>query len=98
GLQIDALADRETVTAGEAMNVAVRVYLHALRDARVKEVEWLAPTGWQVRSATPTSEPSSAFARRENGDFAGSYTVTIPADAKPNQPSRMENDPVGGMF
>lgn len=98
GIQIDALADRETVVPGESVSVGVKVYLHGFPNTSVKEVKLLPSEGWQITSAEPPSGNTSAFNRRENADFVGYYAVKVPISTQPTEPYWLNANRTGDMF
>ena len=97
-IQIDALAERETVVPGESLGIGVKVYLHGLQKAEVKDVTWSSPGDWRVTQAQPPAENNAAFNRRENADFAVYYRVEVPMSAMPTEPYWLEKDRHGAMF
>lgn len=98
GIQIDALADRETAVPGESLGVGIKIYLHGLPNASIKDITLTSPVDWQVTAAQPPGESSTAFNRRENADLAGYYVVKIPVTAQPTEPYWLEADRLGDMF
>ncbi|MGI8668359.1 MAG: PIG-L family deacetylase [Aridibacter sp.] len=93
GLQIDALANQETVTKGETFLTSVKVFYPDATNIKVKNIQLKVPNGWQVSSA---EEPKndSPFARffRENANDAKFFNVKVASDAKPTQPYFFEEE------
>lgn len=91
GVVVDALADTETIVAGDQANVAVRVFAPENTSVKVKQVELMVPKNW---SASPAPEPvqqESGFRpRRENAFNASFFTVTAATDAEMTQPYWLE--------
>lgn len=98
GMQIDALAERETVVPGEKLGVSVRVYFNGLQNASVKDISWLSPEGWQITKSELPTVNTAAFNRRENADFTGYYTINVPASAEPTAPYWLERNRRGDIF
>jgi LmbE family N-acetylglucosaminyl deacetylase len=98
GIQIDALADRETIARGENIGVGVKVYLHGLAKASVSGITWTSQAGLQVTAAEPPSANSSAYNARESADFAGYFNVKVPTSALPTQPYWLTTSRSGDMF
>lgn len=87
GVVVDALADSETIVAGDQANVAVRVFAPENTTVKVKNVELVVPKGWTANTAPEPSQPESGFRpRRETAFNASFFTVNAAADARPTQP------------
>lgn len=98
GIQVDALADRETIVPGEVFFSAVKVFLPGGQPIRLKEINLLAPAGWPVIKAQEPKETTPAFNRRETANLAEYFSVTVPADARPTQPVWIENPRDGDLY
>ena len=59
GLQIDVLADRETITPGQEFGVGVKAYLHNAPTAKIEAVNWTASPDWQITKAAVPNENNS---------------------------------------
>ena len=98
GMQIDALADKETVVPGEDFLAAVKVFFPNADDIKVKEITLTNPSGWQVsRAEAPKDANQNAF-RRESANENAYFNVKIPSDARPTQPYWMETERTGFLF
>lgn len=98
GLQIDALADKETVVAGEDFLTTVKVFFPNADSIKVKDITLKNPAGWQVtKSDAPTDANQNAF-RRETGNENAFFTVRTPANARPTEPYWMESDRIGYFY
>ena len=87
GIVIDALSDTETIVAGEAANVAVRVFAPENTQIKIKNVSVLVPNGWTASTATEPAQQENTFRpRRENAFNAAFFAVTASKDAKPTEP------------
>jgi LmbE family N-acetylglucosaminyl deacetylase len=92
GLEVDALADTETVVPGDSTNVAVRVFAPEGFVVNVKGVSVDAPENWRVApSSEPAQQENTFRPRRENAASATYFSVTAPADAKYTQPYWLES-------
>ncbi len=91
GLQIDALANQETVTKGETFLTSVKVFYPENSNIKVKNIKLKTPNGWQVSNA---DEPKndSPFARffRENANNSKFFEVKVSDNAKLTQPYFLE--------
>lgn len=97
GLQIDALADEETIAPGADFQVAVKVFFPKNQSVKVEEIALNAPNGWQVfRIAEPKN--ADRIWRREIADKAEYFSVKVPKDAKPTQPYWLESDRNNDLF
>ncbi len=91
GLQIDALANQETVTKGEEFVTSVKVFYPENSNIKVKDIKLKTPKGWQV-SEGQEPQSNSPFARffRENPREAKHFKVKVAHNAKPTQPYFLE--------
>ncbi|MEP6705649.1 MAG: PIG-L family deacetylase, partial [Acidobacteriota bacterium] len=92
GVQIDILADRETVVAGENFRVSVRLFAPAAVDVKVVAVDFNFPHK-EVQPA-----PSSAAARQTSANFAEDFELVVPPDAAPSQPYWLLAPRQGDLF
>jgi LmbE family N-acetylglucosaminyl deacetylase len=87
GIVVDALSDTETIVAGDATNVSVRVFAPENTLVKVKNVSMLVPNGWTASTAPEPAQPENTFRpRRENAFNSAFFAVTAPKDAKPTEP------------
>jgi LmbE family N-acetylglucosaminyl deacetylase len=87
GVVVDALSDAETIVAGDAANVAVRVFAPENTAAKVKNVSLKVPAGWTAVAATEPAQPETGFRpRRENAFNASFFAVTAPKGERPTKP------------
>lgn len=88
GVVVDALADSETIVAGESLNVAVRVFAPGQTDITLTETKIDTPNGWQVEPGDePQQEPMSGFRpRREEPLAARFFKVRSSPETSPTQP------------
>ena len=98
GMQIDALADKETVVAGEDFLATVKVFFPNADNIKVKEINLKNPSGWQVtKTDAPKDANQNAF-RREAGNENAYFNVKTPSDARPTQPYWMESERNGFLY
>lgn len=98
GLQIDALADRETLVPGEELRTAVKVFFPKDDRISVKEVTLKAPAGWTVAKAAAPTEKNQGFNRREAADLADYFQITVPGGVMPTQPYWLTDPRDGDLF
>lgn len=88
GVVVDALSDAETVVAGDATGVSVKIFGGA---AQIKNVSLDLPAGWKAeKAAEPKPAGNSFFSRPEIASNAVYFTVTVPAGATLTQPYWLE--------
>lgn len=98
GIQIDALADRETVVPGESFSIGVKAFANGRNDVAVKNLSFDAPSDWAfVRGAVPTAN-SAAFVAREGTPLTFFFTATPPRTAAPTQPYWLGEPRDGDLF
>ena len=98
GIQIDALADKETVTPDESFPVTTRVYFPNSLTIKVKEINLQTPNGWQVSKADAPKDTNQGFFRREVANETAYFNVKVPKDAKLTEPFWLENPRRGDLF
>ena len=93
GIVVDALSNSETIVAGDAANVAVRVFAPESSGVKVNSTKILVPQGWTADNAPqPTPAPTQGFRQRdETAMNAYFFTVTTSPTAKVTQPYWLEN-------
>src|SRR5438477_7031415 len=96
GLQIDALADAETVVPGEQLSVTTRVFFPKNPNVAFKKIDILKPDGWNVAAA---AEPTDANApRRDNANASTRFTVDVPRNASVTAPYWLTDPRDGDLF
>ncbi len=86
GLQIDALANSETIVPGESLNVAVKTYLPQNSSLKIKSIEMSVPPKWSLTKTEAPKEINSGFVRRETATAGDYFNVLVPSDADSTQP------------
>lgn len=93
GIELDALAERPEVAAGESIEIAVSAYWPSVARVEAARLRLEAPAGWttqalqEVRPAGVVRAPAEA-----------SYRVDVPADAAPEQPYWLAAPRQGARF
>ena len=99
GIQLDAIADRETVVPGDTISVNAKVFLGEKPSVKVLSTKLVAPAGWKVdTAATPTESANQGFFRRDTGDFAAFYSVAVPRAERPSSPYWLRSARDGDLF
>lgn len=98
GMQIDALADKETVVAGEDFLATVKVFFPNADNIKVKEIILKNPVGWQVSKIDAPKDANQNVFRREIGNENAYFNVKTPTDARPTQPYWMESERNGFLY
>jgi len=98
GIQIDALADAETVVPGESIFIGAKAYLPHKETSQIKHMELVLPSGWTVSNEETPKTASSAFVAREVGSASRYFKLTVPANWQPTQPYWLKTDREGDMF
>ncbi|MET0751731.1 MAG: PIG-L family deacetylase, partial [Pyrinomonadaceae bacterium] len=82
GIQIDALADKETIVQGEDFSATVKVFFPSAENIKVKEIKLNAPKDWQATKAElPKTETPVSF-RREAANEAALFNVKATSAAR----------------
>lgn len=98
GVQIDALADRETVAPGGEYSAMVNVFISSLSDVTVTNIALNAPKGWQTAKAEPAKPAGQGVGRREVAKTTETFAVRVPAGARPTQPYWLESGREKDLF
>lgn len=86
GIQIDALADRETVVAGEEFGLDIRVFYPASDLVGVRSITLDHPARWNVASVENiVAEPQNSF-RREIAKDSRKFNVVVAEGEPISQP------------
>ena len=96
GIQIDALAAKETIVSGEDLGATVNVFLPKSSSVQVEKVELNVPSGWQALRAEPPGD--SQQGRREKADRSEYFSIKVPPNARPTQPYFMEERRDGDLY
>jgi LmbE family N-acetylglucosaminyl deacetylase len=82
GIQIDALADRETIVQGVDFSASVKVFFPNAENIKVKEIKLNAPKDWQtIKAQIPQTETPMSF-RREIANETALFKVKPVSAAK----------------
>ena len=98
GIQIDALATKETVTPNDDLSATVNVFFPKANGALVTAIELKAPTGWTVAKADAPKENTQGFNRREVANQSQFFNIKVNSNAKPTQPYFLEEPRVGDFY
>lgn len=98
GLQIDALASRETVAPEEIFQTNVKIYYPDNTNYKIKNVKINAPENWQISKIEPPKEQSQSFFGRETPNESAFFSVKVPNNANPTQPFWLDKPRTGDLF
>lgn len=88
GVVVDALSETETIVAGDATGISVKIFGGA---AQIKNVSLSLPTGWKAENAVePKPAGNSFFSRPEVASSAAYFKLTVPVGAALTQPYWLE--------
>jgi LmbE family N-acetylglucosaminyl deacetylase len=99
GLQVEALADQETLAPGESATVTVQAFVAERERVTLGAPELVARGGLEIAPA-PSPSPSPLTRRRltEAPDLQAAFRVTAAADASPTVPYWLERPRPGDVF
>ena len=92
GIQIEALADKETVVPGEDFSVNVKVFFPNPEGVKVKVIYLNAPKDWQIEKTQPSKTETQPSFRQEIANEAAVFKVKIPSNEKLTQPYWLERE------
>jgi hypothetical protein len=98
GVELDALAEDETVAPGESLPISVRVFVPPNSPVKVGEVRLRVPAGWGMETTTEPEKPVRGpfRAARETAAKAANFKLSVPENAAPTQPYWL-NEPRAGL-
>jgi LmbE family N-acetylglucosaminyl deacetylase len=99
-VDVDPLASRETVVAGDSMDVQVRTFVPASSNVAIGKANLKTPAGWAAEPvANDAQRQGSGFVnRRETPTNLVSYRVRVSADAQPTQPYYLKQPRSGDVY
>ncbi|MFI5213953.1 MAG: NEW3 domain-containing protein, partial [Gemmatimonadales bacterium] len=99
---VDAAADDNLITPGQALNVAVSVWNAGPVRSRILEAAIEAPAGWSVapaaRAAEGQSDPIRAALTATAGVESSRFVVTAPMDAPASEPYFLVRPRIGALY
>jgi len=100
GIVLDALASTETVTPGDSMQIAAKLYFREQNPVKVLGVKVTGPASWKIEStAEPTASQDGVFRFfREKPQGSGFFKVGVPADAQFTNPYWLNEPEDGALF
>jgi LmbE family N-acetylglucosaminyl deacetylase len=98
GVQIDALAESETVVAGDDLMVSVKAFLPKDDKVSVSEITLTAPSGWTITKIDPPKQNNAAYNSREVATAGAVFDVKVPTSADVTQPYWLQSDRQGDLF
>lgn len=101
GVTIETLADAPIVAPGEALQVAVKVFVPDASLVKVGEIQLRAPQDWRIEPATepkPAGNDFFARFRREAAQQSAYFKLNVPENAPYTQPYWLTNPRVGDVF
>ena len=99
-VDVDPLASRETVVAGDSIDVQVRTFVPASSNVAIGKAILNAPAGWAAEPlpTEATSQGGGFLNRRETPTNLVSYRVRVAADAPPTQPYYLKQPRNGDVY
>jgi hypothetical protein len=99
GLQVDALADQETLAPGESATVTVQAFVADRDRVELGTPELRSRGGFTiVKAEAPSPTPLTRRRRTEAPDLATAFRVTAEADAPPTVPYWLERPRNGNAY
>jgi LmbE family N-acetylglucosaminyl deacetylase len=100
GVVMDALANSETIAAGETLQIAVKIYFPESSALKVNEVKVIGPTSWKFETAPEPAASQDQIFRffREKPQSSSFFNTTVPMDAPLSQPYWLARPRKGAMF
>ena len=97
-VDVDPLASRDTVIAGDSIDVQVRTFVHASSNVAIGKANLNAPAGWTAEPLSNEVPAQGGGNRRETPTNLVSYRVRVSADAQPTQPYYLKQPRNGDVY
>jgi len=98
-VDVDPLASRETVVAGDSIDVQIRTFVPASSNVSIGKANLNAPAGWTAEPLTNEAPAQGGFVnRRETPTKLVSYRVRVSADTQPTQPYYLKQPRNGDVY
>jgi LmbE family N-acetylglucosaminyl deacetylase len=98
-VDVDPLASRETLVAGDSIDVQVRTFVPAAANVTIGRASLNAPAGWTAEPLANEAPSQGGFVnRRETPTNLVSYRVRVSADARPTQPYYLKQPRNGDVY
>lgn len=98
GIQIDAIADRETYVPGDTIRANVKVFTANKEMVKLRSIEPLVGAGWTVSRVEPPRETAQGFFRRDVGDHFAYFDIVVPKEARFTEPYWLSQPRSRDMF
>jgi LmbE family N-acetylglucosaminyl deacetylase len=86
GIQIDALADRETTVPGDDLMISVKAFLPKDSTAKIGNVTLTVPNGWIVNKTDLPQQSNAAYNSREVATAGAVFSVHVDPAAELTEP------------
>jgi LmbE family N-acetylglucosaminyl deacetylase len=86
GIQIDALADAETIVPGGELMVSVKAFEPKRSPIKIGSISLTARENWTITKTDPPKQNNAAYNSRETADAAAVFSVHVAPDAPTTQP------------
>jgi hypothetical protein len=96
-IEIDALADSETVVPGGDLLVSVKAF-KPVNDVKITNIVLNAPTGWTVTKTDPPKQSNAAYSSREAAVAGAVFSVHVAPDAALTQPYWLQAERKTDLF
>ncbi|MBV9217308.1 MAG: PIG-L family deacetylase [Acidobacteria bacterium] len=98
GIQIDALADSETVVPGGDLMVSVKTFGRKEDMVKISDISLSSPGFWTVVKTDPPTQANAAYNPREVGTANAVFNVKVAADAPLTEPYWLRSERKGDLF
>jgi LmbE family N-acetylglucosaminyl deacetylase len=86
GIQLDALADSETISPGGRLMVSVKAFQPKDSNVRIGAITLSAPSGWSVEKTDPPKQNNAAYNSREAAAAGAVFNVHVDPKAELTEP------------
>ncbi len=98
GIQIDALADKETVVPNENFLTTVKVFFPNSENIKVKETKIIYLGSWKVSKTEEPKDANQNPFRREVAKSSAYFNVKVLQNTPPTEPYFMQNERNGYLY
>jgi LmbE family N-acetylglucosaminyl deacetylase len=98
GIQIEALADSETVTPGGDVMVSVKAFLPKDSIVKLGEITLATPFKWTIAKTAPPQQNNAAYTSREIATVGAVFSVRVDPAAELTEPYWLRTERKGDLF
>ncbi|MFM9903944.1 MAG: PIG-L family deacetylase [Pyrinomonadaceae bacterium] len=98
GIQIDALAQNETVIPGDQMMISVKAFMPKNDAVKIGDITLTVPDRWSITTTDPPNQNNAAFSSREGAAATAVFNVKVDRDPAFTQPYWLDDPRTSDLY